>query len=120
MGARSGLLALGGAALLAVLAGPALAQDDGAGIVGSRCNVCHGDPSSAPALAGVAGRPIASTAYSNYSDALKAKSKQVWSDANLDAFLTDSQAFAPGSWMTYAEPDAKTRAAVIAYLKTLK
>jgi cytochrome c len=100
---------------------PALAQGaDGAAIVSSRCGVCHGDPSSAPPLAGVAGRAIASSTYSNYSDALKAKSKQVWSDTNLDAFLTDSQAFAPGSWMTYSEPDPKARAAVIAYLKTLK
>ena len=108
------------AALLCAVAGQSAAQDDGASIVQSRCNVCHGDPSSAPSLAGVAGRPIASTAYSGYSDALKAHSKDTWTDANLDAFLTDSQAFAPGSWMTYSEPDAKTRAAIIAYLKTLK
>ena len=117
---RSAFAALG-AVLVCGLAGQALAQGaDGAAIVSSRCDVCHGDPSSAPKLAGVAGRPIASTAYSNYSDALKAKSKQVWTDANLDAFLTDSQAFAAGSWMTYNEPDPKVRAAVIAYLKTLK
>jgi cytochrome c2 len=117
---RSAFAALG-AALICGLAGQAGAQGaDGAGIVTSRCSVCHGDPSSAPSLTGVAGRPIASTAYSNYSDALKAKSKQAWTDANLDAFLTDSQAFAPGSWMTYNEPDPKARAAVIAYLKTLK
>jgi cytochrome c len=106
--------------LVCGLASQALAQGaDGAAIVASRCNVCHGDPTSAPSLTGVAGRAIASTAYSNYSDALKAKSKQVWSDVNLDAFLADSQTFAPGSWMSYTEPDPKTRAAVIAYLKTL-
>jgi cytochrome c2 len=102
-------------------AGAAEAQGaDGAAIVNGRCSICHGDPTSAPSLKGVAGRPIASTAYSNYSDALKAKSKEAWTDANLDAFLTDSQAFANGSWMTYEEPDPKARAAVISYLKTLK
>lgn len=110
-----------GAALVCELAGQVFAQGaDGAAIVNSRCNLCHADPSSAPSLKGVAGRPIASTAYSNYSDALKAKANIPWTDANLDAFLTDSQAFAPGSWMTYNEPDPKARAAVIAYLKTLK
>ena len=109
------------AALVCGTASQALAQStDGASIVESRCNVCHADPSSAPPLAGVAGRPIASTAYGNYSDALKAKRNVPWTDANLDAFLTDSQAFAPGSWMTYNESDPKVRAAVIAYLKTLK
>jgi cytochrome c len=107
---------------LALAAGAAAAQSaaDGAGIVNSRCNICHADPNSAPSLAGVSGRQIASSAYSGYSDALKAHAKDSWSDANLDAFLTDSQAFASGSWMDFKEPDAKARASVIAYLKTLK
>ena len=121
MKARSGLgVALGAAALLG-LAGPAAAQGaDGAAIVNNRCNVCHSDPTSAPSLAGVVGRPIASSAFSGYSDALKARAKDVWSEGNLDAFLTDSQAFASGSWMDFKEPDPKARTAVIGYLKTLK
>jgi cytochrome c len=109
-----------GAALACGLAGSAAAQDAGASIVNSRCNVCHSDGSSAPPLAGVVGRPIASSAFSGYSDALKARAKEVWSEGNLDAFLTDTQAFASGSWMDFKEPDPKSRAAVIAYLKTLK
>ncbi len=118
---RVGLGVVLGAILICGPSGPAAAQPaDGAGIVNSRCNVCHADPNSAPSLAGVAGRAIASSTFSGYSDALKAHGKDVWSDANLDAFLTDSQAFANGSWMTYNEPDPKARAAVIAYLKTLK
>jgi cytochrome c len=116
-----GLGALVGAAWLCALVGPAGAQPvDGAAIVNNRCDVCHADPSSSPSLTGVVGRPIASSAFNGYSDALKARGKDVWSEANLDAFLTDSQAFAPGSWMDFKEPDPKARAAVIAYLKTLR
>ncbi len=118
---KSALGAAAGAVLICLLAGPAGAQSaDGAAIVNGRCNVCHADPSSAPPLAGVAGRPIASSSFMGYSDALKAHGKDVWSDANLDTFLTDTQAFASGSWMDFKEPDPKARAAVIAYLKTLK
>jgi cytochrome c len=113
---------VGLAALAAAIGGaPALAQDaDGSVIVNTRCNVCHGDPDMAPPLKGVAGRPIASTAFSGYSDALKAHKSETWTDDKLNAFLTNTQAFASGSWMDFQEPDAKARAAVIAYLKTLK
>jgi cytochrome c len=83
-----------------------------------QCTFCH-DGTSGPELEGVAGRKIAGTDFT-YSDALKAKSSETWTDANLDAFLKDTQGFAPGSKMMMTVPDDANRAAVIAYLKTLK
>ena len=110
-----------GAALVCVASAPANAQSaaDGATIISTRCNVCHSDPSTAPSLKGAYGRLTASTDY-GYSDALKAHNKDTWTDASLDAFLTDTAAFAPGTYMDFKEPDPKARASVIAYLKTLK
>ena len=43
----------------------------------------------------------------------------VWSDGNLDKYLTDPIAFMPGSHMAWAVPDTAQRHAIIAYLKTL-
>jgi hypothetical protein len=43
----------------------------------------------------------------------------VWDDARLDACLANPQAIIPGAIMAYRQPKAKTRAAIIAYLKEL-
>jgi cytochrome c len=111
--------ALAAASVLAV-AGAAAAQDmDGATIVNRRCMLCHSNAEQAPSLKGVVGRPIASIADYGYSDALKAH-KEAWSESTLDTFLTNTQAFAAGSWMDFSESDPKVRKAIIDYLKTLK
>ena len=108
-------------ALLAAvaLAGPACA--DGAKTFLLQCGTCHQAKSSpmGPSLAGVAGRKIASLADFTYSSALKAKDG-AWTDANLDSFLSGPAKFAPGTRMPASLPAAPDRAAVIAYLKTLK
>lgn len=45
----------------------------------------------------------------------------VWTEANLDSYLTKPQAYVKGTKMAFAGiPDAKKRKDVIAYLKTLK
>lgn len=83
------------------------------------CKGCHG-VSIAPTLRGVIGRPIASVAtFAGYSDALKTKSSMTWTQANLDAFLTEPAAFAPGTLMTQTIADAQRRADLIAYLASL-
>lgn len=112
-------------AALAALASPALAQDAAAGAKAfAQCKACHsvvkGQNRIGPSLAGVAGRPIASAAGFSYSAAIKGK-KGNWTDANLNAWLTRPSAWAPGTKMAFAGiADAKKRADVIAYLKTLK
>ena len=81
------------------------------------CQSCH-TPPFGPPLEGVVGRRIASLPGIDYCAGLKAKASETWTDANLQAFLIDAKAFAPGCSMavkmTPAEADA-----MIAYLKTL-
>lgn len=76
-------------------------------------------PTLAPNLFGVAGRKAASSDFANYSPALKA-SGLVWSKASLDRFLAAPGKLVPGTRMVIAIPDAKRRAAVVAYLQGLK
>lgn len=125
---KSGLAAL----VLAALASSAIAQsqevtlngltgdaDAGAEIYATDCRGCHA-VSIAPTLRGVLNRPIASAAgFAGYSEALKAKSPETWTEASLDAFLTAPQTFAPGTLMVKATPDAQQRADLIAYLASL-
>ena len=125
---KSGLAAL----VLAALASASFAQppevtlngltadaDAGADIYATDCRGCHA-VSIAPTLRGVLNRPIASnSAFAGYSAALKAKSADTWTEANLDAFLSAPQTFAPGTLMAKAVPDAQQRADLIAYLASL-
>ena len=83
------------------------------------CRTCHGGM-VAPTLRGVPGREIGAVAdFSGYSSALKARASEVWTDANLDAFIKAPAEFAPGTLMTASLPDDKARADVIAFIKTL-
>jgi cytochrome c len=112
------MLRLTAAALaLTLVAGPALAQD-GAQLFNMQCKMCHNGSPMGPPLTGVAGAPIASKAFA-YSPALKAKGGE-WTDANLDAYLKSPSAFAPGTKMLISVGSEPNRAAIIAYLKTLK
>ena len=111
-------IAVATALLLAATAPPAFAQD-GEQTYKLQCALCHDDEALGPSLVGVHERKIASGTF-EYSDALKAKNADTWTDANLDAFLKDPNAFAAGSKMSMSVSDDAARAAVIAYLKTLK
>lgn len=110
----------------ALYAAPALAQtplagdpEAGADLYSAECRGCH-SVSIGPTLRGLIGRPAASVAgFGGYSDALKAKAGLVWTEANIDAFLTGPQAFAPGTLMTKAITDPQQRADIIAYIATL-
>ncbi|MGA0605106.1 c-type cytochrome [Phenylobacterium sp. VNQ135] len=112
--------ALGAASLPAQAADEPVGDEEaGAELYAAQCRGCH-TVSIAPTLRGVVERPIASVAdFGGYSEALKAKSGQTWTLENLDAFLAAPQAFAPGTRMVLAVPDAQARADIIAYLRTL-
>jgi cytochrome c len=108
--------------LLATL--PALAQDAAAGAMAfQQCAECHSPGSSdgaGPGLKGVFGRRAGAKADFAYSPAL-AKSTVVWNDTALDNFLADPQKAQPGTSRAWpGDPDAKERADLIAYLKTLR
>jgi cytochrome c len=105
------------------VAAPALAAT-GEELFNNVCADCHAlDPQAgqtAPPLRGVAGRKIASVPDFQYSDALKAKSAERWTDANLDAFIASPQTFAPGTAMYGGASDPDERKAIIDYLKTVR
>lgn len=105
---------------LAMVAAPAFAAD-GAQVFAQQCKVCHGAASTpmGPTLKGVAGAKIAGRTDFNYSPALKGKGG-TWTDANLNTFLSGPGKFVPGTKMPIAVPSAENRAAVVAYLKTVK
>ena len=85
-----------------------------------RCAECHsfevGDSAKSPSLARIFGDPIASTGYPNYSAGLSGKSGR-WTKDNLTKFLSNPQAFAPGTPMPPASDDPKTIEAIIDYLR---
>ena len=86
------------------------------------CIACHAVADGAthgigPDLAGIVNRPIASADGFRYSQAL-AKSPGRWTEQNLDRFLADPQAFAPGNTMQFSGlPNPADRAQLIAYMK---
>jgi cytochrome c2 len=66
------------------------------------CEECHsfdpGDHANAPSLGNIFDAPIGATTYSGYSEALKGRSGR-WSRTELQAFLSDPAAYAPGTVM---------------------
>jgi cytochrome c len=88
------------------------------------CQACHnfdkGGPAKVgPPLYGVVGRPIASIAGFAYSDTLKGEHGD-WSYDKIFNFIKNPKVAEPGTKMSYpGEPDAKKRADILAYLKTL-
>ncbi len=90
----------------------------------SECGACHtvreGDPSRiGPNLFGVFGRRAGALEDFAYSAAVQ-NADVIWDEAALDAFLARPQEFLRGNRMAYpGEPDAETRADLIAYLKSI-
>jgi cytochrome c len=114
-----------GFALAVGLAGASAAQtpvgdeDAGHDTFMQECRVCHLG-GIAPSLKGVVGRKVAGDHdFTGYTDALKAKADQVWTEGLLDSFLANPAAFAPGTRMTKVVDDPQTRANLIAYLKSV-
>ncbi len=87
------------------------------------CQACHsidkdGEDQLGPNLWGIAGSKAARRPDFPYSAALR-NSGIVWTDDNLDHWLTSPAKFVPGSKMAYpGNPNAADRAALIAYLKS--
>jgi cytochrome c len=90
-----------------------------------RCLSCHAYHEDEPLLTGpslwqVFGRPIATYPEFDYSPALKSIQGR-WDRETLDRFLTNPNAFAPGTKMELGGiRNAAERAEVIAFLETLR
>lgn len=75
-------------------------------------------PPYGPPLRGVYGRPAGHIAGFNYSRAFRQKLQRVvWNRETLDTWITDSQAWVPGSLMFYKQPDPEIRRKILTYLE---
>ena len=121
----SGAVVVAAIALAIVQAAPQADPAAGQSVFSQKCASCHTvTPDLAhgllgPNLVGVVGRTAGTMAGWDFSPALK-ESKVTWTEENLNKWLTDSTAFAPGAQMELKVPSRIEREDVIAYLKTLK
>jgi hypothetical protein len=75
-------------------------------------------PPFGPNLKGVYGRPAGSVKDFQYSSVfVKTLKGMEWNDASLDVWITNTQAWVPGVYMFYKQPDAQIRRKIILYLK---
>lgn len=75
-------------------------------------------PPFGPNLHGVYGRPAGSVVGFDYSTAfMNALKGMEWNEATLNVWLMGTQAWVPGVFMFYKQPDAEIRRKIIAYLK---
>jgi len=98
----------------------------GKNLATNHCAVCHtfgkGEPAGqGPNLFGIVGKKAGTAEGFAYSEGFrKALANRTWDPKLLDQWLTDTQAVAPGSGMTYFQDDAAKRARILRYLSSLK
>ena len=82
------------------------------------CQDCHSIEKNdvGPLHKGVVGRVSGTAPGYNYSPGLR-NAKIVWTEANLDKWLTDPQAVVPDTKMFYNVTNSRDRADLIAFLK---
>ena len=106
------------ALILALLATPALAG--GQELFEAQCASCHTldghSTASGPSLNGVVWRKIASLRDFRYSAGLRGQVGS-WSPDRLNAYLRNTQAFAPGTDMFWDIADPATRKAIVQFLE---
>lgn len=112
--------------IIGVAAGSAQAQSAGEKLFKQQCAACHAVAKDAPIgmgpnLAGIVGKQAAKMDGFRYSAELKKGLEgKKWTPELLDAWLTDPQNLAPGTYMMYKNENASERKAIIDYLKTVK
>jgi cytochrome c len=89
----------------------------------NQCAVCHstdGSNGTGPTLKGLFGRAAGSVLGFRYSRAMRGAGI-AWDAETLDVYLRSPQEFVPGNVMPFpGVPDSAERAALIAYLRSLK
>lgn len=111
------------ASVVAALASSAVAAPTGQQLFEQRCGMCHSLQAApgkmGPPLAGVVGRKAASAPGYAYSAAMKG-SGVTWTPDKLDAYVKAPSKTVPGTKMLLGAPNDAERAAVIAYLTSVK
>jgi cytochrome c2 len=108
---------------LAMQRGNATASDVSRGLsdgldLGARETQLAFAPPFGPNLKGVYGRPAGALTEFQYSSTfMKTLKGMEWNDAALDVWITNTQAWVPGVYMFYKQPDAEIRRKIILYLK---
>jgi len=75
-------------------------------------------PPFGPHLRGIVGRPAGTVEGFGYSNTLlKTLKGMEWTEAALDVWITSPQAWVPGVYMFYKQPNAEIRRKIILYLK---
>jgi cytochrome c2 len=78
-------------------------------------------PPFGPPLNGVYMRPAGSVENFDYSKTFMATLKGMeWNEAALDVWITNPQAWVPGVYMFYKQPDPEVRRKLIVYLKSAR
>jgi cytochrome c len=118
---RRQLTACAGALAITILSGGhANAAGDAArgAILYQGCQDCHSIEKNdvGPMHKGLVGRTSGTVPGYNYSPALR-NAKIVWTEQNLDKWLTNPQDFVPGTKMFYEVQNPQDRADLIAFLK---
>ena len=120
-------VALGAGVVFLAMSGLGAQADPAAGKVlfEQKCASCHSVSADlqhgllGPNLVGVVGRTGGTIDGWDFSNALK-DSKVVWTEENLQKWLTDSTEFIGGAKMDLKVPSRLEREDLIGYLKTLK
>lgn len=75
-------------------------------------------PPFGPSLRGIVGRAAGTYPGFDYSETMK-KTLQgmIWTEAALNVWITNPQAWVPGVYMFYKQPDPEIRRKIILYLK---
>ena len=110
------MVVFGAAVMLLYADSPSHGQE----IFEKRCAKCHtlDKDKEGPHLRGIFGRPAASIASFQYSDALKG-AKFSWNEISLNTWLTEPDKMIPDNDMAFHLDSASDRKAVIEYLKSL-
>ncbi len=75
-------------------------------------------PPFGPNLRGVVGRPAGTVEGYTYSKTMLSTLKgMIWNEAALNVWITNPQAWVPGVYMYYKQPDPEIRRKIIVYLK---
>jgi cytochrome c len=95
-------------------------------LAANHCAVCHtfekgAPPGQGPNLYAIFGAKAGAADGYAYSEGFrKAMADRTWDRKLLDQWLTDTQAVAPGSGMTYFQDDPNKRAKLILFLESLR